>query len=92
MSEYFKDLFEFVNLTNGTLVSASKVDRLDRMSNSVAKHDSSQVKSILKLRRSQSAKKVSFGGDEVIYEYNKAEEVQKQVLLWSQTLPVTTHF
>jgi hypothetical protein len=67
MSGYLRDLLEFVGLANGVTITPTKGERMDRMSHSVTKQDGSQVKSILKLRRSQSAKKVSFGRDEVIF-------------------------
>jgi hypothetical protein len=93
MSMCLRDFLELMdlNLANRAVTSV-KGDRMNRMSCSVTKQDGSHIKSILKLRRSQSAKKVSFGGDEVIYEYSKPEEAQKQLMVWSQNLPVFSHF
>jgi len=45
------------------------------------------VKSILKLRKSQSLKKVSFGRDEVIYEYADVVEARKQYVTKALTMP-----
>jgi|JI6StandDraft_1071083.scaffolds.fasta_scaffold21446_2 hypothetical protein len=61
--------------------------RLEKECSSLTKRDGSLVKSILKLRRSQSLKKVSFGHDEVIYTYSEVVEVRKQYLARALTLP-----
>jgi hypothetical protein len=89
MSVCLRDFLELMdlNLANRAVTSV-KGDRMDRTSCSVTKQDGNHIKSILKLRRSQYAKKVYFGGDEVTYEYSKPEEAQMHLMVWSQNLPI----
>lgn len=58
-----------------------------KLNSSLTKRDGSVVKSILKLRKSQSLKKVSFGNDEIIYQYGETIEVHEEKLVRAMTLP-----